>query len=320
MVSGPQISFSASYDKTTKIISAVVGVVLLLPVVATQSLIVGALAAALMLVAYAYSPRRYTISDRYIIVHRLVGNARFPLDGIREVRATTSTDFDGAVRLWGNGGLFGYYGLFRTAKLGKCWWYVTNRNNAVVVITGAKTAVFSPDDAGGFLRAIGAAAPVATVSPGSTPETTGASRSGGVAGKFLGAAIAVVALAVVAFALLYSPGPPDYTLTPTSLTIHDRFYPVTLDASAVDLRHMRVVDIGLDPDWRPTGRTNGFANSHYRCGWFRVSNGQKVRMYQADGKRVILLPAKNGGAPVLLEVAEPEKFVEQVRREWFGRP
>ncbi|MBV9770294.1 MAG: hypothetical protein JOZ32_12035, partial [Bryobacterales bacterium] len=37
------------------------------------------------------------------------------------------------------GGLFGYYGLFTTAKLGKSTWYVTKRENGVVVIAGAKT-------------------------------------------------------------------------------------------------------------------------------------------------------------------------------------
>ena len=86
-------------------------------------------------------------------------------------------------------------------------------------------------------------------------------------------------VAVVAFALLYSPGPPSCTLTPLSLTIHDRFYPVTLQADSVDAEHIRLIDFGVDTEWRPTARTNGFANSHYRSGWFRVASGKTVRMY-----------------------------------------
>ena len=66
----------------------------------------------------------------------------------------------GCIRLWGSGGLFGYYGLFSTAKLGKSTWYVTNRSNAVVLITAAKTILFSPDDPKEFLAAIRSATPI----------------------------------------------------------------------------------------------------------------------------------------------------------------
>ena len=90
------------------------------------------------------------------MIHRLAGPARFPLDDLREARPAAPGDFNGSIRLFGNGGLFGYYGLFRTAKLGKCTWYVTNRANSVVIVTGAKTAVFSPDDVPAFLSAISA--------------------------------------------------------------------------------------------------------------------------------------------------------------------
>jgi hypothetical protein len=79
------------------------------------------------------------------------------------------------------------------------------------------------------------------------------------------------------------------------------------------------VDLGVDADWRPTMRTNGFANGHYRSGWFRVVNGETVRMYRADGTRLILLPPKGTGTSVLLEVDDPERFVREVRALW-SRP
>ena len=134
--------------------------------------------------------------------------------------------------------------------------------------------------------------------------------------NLVGVGIAVVVLGVVAFAFLYSPGPPSYTLTPTSLTIHDRFYPVTVKAADVDVEHIRVVDISRDSEWRPVERTNGFANAHYRSGWFRVANSQKARMYWASGKRLVLLPPKGSGNAVLLEVNRPEEFVRDVQRDW----
>jgi hypothetical protein len=155
-------SFSASYDNSTKLVSASIFVVLLVAMAAIHSYVVGSLAALLLVAAYAWSPRSYTISGRSIIVKRLAGSARIPLDGIREARIATPADLQDCIRTFGNGGLFGYYGQFSTAKLGSCTWYVTNRSNSVVVITRAKTAVFSPDDVDGFLAAVRASAPLPT--------------------------------------------------------------------------------------------------------------------------------------------------------------
>ncbi len=80
----------------------------------TQSAIVTGLAVLLLALCYAYSPRRYEIAGRTLVVNRLVGNVQIALDGVREARAATADDFRGCLRLWGSGGLFGYYGVFQT--------------------------------------------------------------------------------------------------------------------------------------------------------------------------------------------------------------
>jgi hypothetical protein len=136
----------------------------------------------------------------------------------------------------------------------------------------------------------------------------------------MGAAAGILVMLVVGFALLYSPGPPRYTLTSQSLTIHDRFYPVTVQAAAVDVEHIRLIEFGVDTEWRPTARTNGFANAHYRSGWFRVASGKTVRMYWAESKRLVLLPPKGDGAAILLETADPEGFLRQLRQAWTTVP
>lgn len=312
--------FSASYDSTTKIISAAVFVIFVVAVIATKSAITAGVGGAVVIFAYAYSPRGYAIRERSIAVQRLIGNVHIPIEGAREIRTAAADDFRGCIRLWGSGGMFGYYGIFRTSKLGRSTWYVTNRSNAVVVITDAKTALFSPDDVHGFIRALRASGSVPQVTPGARYlDAMRSPGSGGLIGKLIGPAVGIVALAFAALALLYSPGPPSYSLTPDALTIHDRFYPVTVNAAAVDVEHIRIVDAGSDPDWRPTARTNGFANQHYKAGWFRVASGKTVRMYRADSLRLVLLPPKGDGAPVLLETQAPEKFVAEVRREWSRR-
>ncbi len=305
--------FSASYDLPAKIVSAFVCLFLLGAVVLTHMLVVAAPLLLIILVSYAYSPRGYVVGDRSISVERLAGQVRIALDDIRELRRATPDDFRGTIRLWASGGLFGYYGLFRTAKLGKSSWYVTNRKDSVVVITGSKTTLVSPDDVEGFLDAIRASAPV----PASYPEQAlDVPRRSGALATILGVAIGVGAIGLVAAAMSYSPGPPSYTLTPAALTIHDRFYPVTLKRDSIELSQIRVIDLGADPYWRPASRSNGFANSHYQSGWFRLANGQKVRLYRTGGQRLVLLPSRDDVSAVLYQAAEPEAFVAQIRDAW----
>ncbi len=304
-------SFRASYDRTTKIISAAVCTFLLVMAAVTQNVLVACIVVAVVGVSYAYSPRGYTISEGSIVVKRLLGDARVPLEGVLEARRADRDDFRGCIRLWGNGGLFGYYGLFRTSKLGRCTWYVTNRANAVVVTTQAKTALFSPDDVDSFLAAI----------PGvrTTEEfdrVISSRHAKSLTGRLIVPLIVAASLSLVAAAVLYSPGPPRYTLTDDSLSIHDLFYRVTLKASDVDVAHIRDVDLTVDKEWRPVARTNGFANSRYQSGWFRVASGRKVRLYRAGSNRLVLMPPKGDSPPVLLEVNEPERFVETVRQRW----
>ncbi|MFN7998997.1 MAG: PH domain-containing protein [Bryobacteraceae bacterium] len=310
-----KLIFQAPYDTTTKVISAVVCVMLLGIAAAIHMAPVAGIAGLVLLAAWAYSPRRYEIGKGVLAVRRPIGSVRIPLADIREIRPSTADDFRGAIRLWGSGGLFGYYGLFSTAVLGRSWWYVTDRKRAVIVRTDAKTIVVSPDDVSGFVAAIGGGSGPWGPQPGPAQE---AARRGIPAGPVVAVMIAVAVLGLIAAALLYAPGPPPYTLTSDSLTIHDRFYAVTVKAGDVDTGRIRIVDIGSDPEWRPTARTNGFANAHYRSGWFRVANGQTVRMYWADSRHLVLLPPRGDGHAVLLQVPDAEIFFAEVRRKWSG--
>lgn len=310
----PGSCFPASYDRTTKIISTAICVLVLGIALAIQNVLVVCLFFVAMMLAYGYSPRGYTVAGKSITVKRLLRTIHVSLEDAREARMATADDVRGCFRLWGSGGVFGYYGLFWTSRLGKCTWYVTARERPVVVVTASKTTLFSPDDADGFLAAIRAEVRLPEQTTGGAPVEA-ASR----AGMWVVIGVGAVVLAIVAAAFLYSPGPPKYTLGPDSLGIHDRFYAVTLRASEVDVDRIRVVDVRHDPEWRTTARTNGFANAHYKSGWFRVASGAKVRMYRADSTRLVLIPPKGDGAAVLLEAAYPDQFAAQLRREW-SRP
>lgn len=146
--------FSASYDLTTKIVSAVVAVTMLVIAAVVHNIGVGWLSLAILILAFGFSPRAYAVSDGMITVRRPIRNVQVPIRNLREARRVNPEDLKGCIRLWGSGGLFGYYGLFRTTKLGRCIWYATNRKNFVVVTTESKTTLYSPDDVDGFLETV----------------------------------------------------------------------------------------------------------------------------------------------------------------------
>jgi len=311
--------FSVSYDRTTKVVTAVACALLALPAAAVHNLAVRIVAILTVLVSFAYSVRSYNFADGSIVVKRFIGNVRVPLQELQEARAATADDFRGCVRLWGSGGMFGYYGWFRTSRLGRCKWYLTDRSQAVVVRTETQTVLFSPDERDRFLERVRGYAPTVAIVPQEPLLSTLQSYSSADwPGRVAALAVGALALVLVGGVLLYAPGPPSYSLTPQALTIHDSFFPVTVPASAVDVSHIRVIDFAQDPAWRPTSRTNGIGTLHYHAGWFRVANGEKVRLYRGDSQRLVLLPPKGAAAPVLCEVKDPEQFVQSIKREWAG--
>jgi hypothetical protein len=98
------VTFSASYDRSTKIISALVCLFLVAVIADTRSLVFASIAVLLILVSYAYSPRGYVITERSILVQRLAGQPRIALDEVREARRATPDDLRRPRRLRGSGG------------------------------------------------------------------------------------------------------------------------------------------------------------------------------------------------------------------------
>jgi hypothetical protein len=160
VASEDRVDFSAPYDGVTKVISIGFCVFQLILIAAIHNVFVNGSLILIALITYAYSPQGYTVTGRSIIVKRLIGNIRVPLDNLREARRIRPDDLRYVIRLWASGGLFGYFGLYRTSRLGKCTWYATDRKNTVVLIGAKKTTVFSPGDVDGFLQAIRAQVPV----------------------------------------------------------------------------------------------------------------------------------------------------------------
>src|SRR5437763_1274408 len=129
------MQFGATWDTVTKTITAAVAIVVVAVSFTTKIPFAIGVVAFLFALAYAWSPAGYAVSDGALVIRRLLGNISIPLAAIRAARAATADDFRGCIRLFGSGGLFGYYGLFRSAALGKSKWYMTDRRHAVVLFS-----------------------------------------------------------------------------------------------------------------------------------------------------------------------------------------
>jgi hypothetical protein len=153
-------AFGAHHDRMTQIVSACVVVALVAaPLSVARAGLIAvfvALGASLtaIAIAFAFSPRGFEISGEEFRVRRIIGDVVFPLVSLQFAREATPADFRGCVRLWGSGGLFGYYGLFWSKALGKSRWYVTDRSKAIILTNGSQTVLVSPEDRDGFVAAI----------------------------------------------------------------------------------------------------------------------------------------------------------------------
>ena len=99
----------------------------------------------LVVVTAFFTVRGYTITPTEIRVHRLGWTTRLPLAGLESAKVEADA-MRSALRLFGNGGLFAFTGLYRNRTLGSFRAFVTDRQRTVVLRYSEKTTVLSPDD------------------------------------------------------------------------------------------------------------------------------------------------------------------------------
>jgi hypothetical protein len=111
---------------------------------------------------WAFAPRGFTIGDGRL---RILKNGwlatSIPLEAIRTVTLLEDNALQGSLKLLGMGGLFGYYGFFRSPTLGAYRLHATRGGGLVLVKTETRTHVLSPEPPDAFVEALLAAAPAA---------------------------------------------------------------------------------------------------------------------------------------------------------------
>jgi hypothetical protein len=112
--------------------------------------------AAVPAMAYAASPLGYAIDNSGLYVERkALKTLKIPLNQITNVRYLPRPALQGAIRIYGTGGLFGWAGRYRIPGLGTVSMHATNLDQLIVIQRRhRKTIVISPADSEAFLSCL----------------------------------------------------------------------------------------------------------------------------------------------------------------------
>ncbi|GGH35571.1 PH domain-containing protein [Dyadobacter endophyticus] len=162
--------YTASIDKPTKIIT--IGLTALFVAISVFEFLtfsadakIGAFVSTAILIAvyaagYIYRPLAYTLTEDGLTVHRPINDVTYSLQALDSVRIVTKEQLKFTIRTFGVGGFWGYFGKFYNSVYGKMTWYVTRRDQMVLIKTDNKTILLSPDDIDSFTGELNSFAPI----------------------------------------------------------------------------------------------------------------------------------------------------------------
>ncbi len=155
--------FTASLDKTAKWVTAGTAVLFVLICILSPALQQGpyfvSVGIALILVSiylgsYLFRVTAYEVTPDRLIIHRPLKDKVLEKKDIIRVELLIAGALKRSLRLFGNGGLFGYYGKFSNSRFGYMTWYATNRTNPVLLhMTGGKKVIITPNEGEAFVAA-----------------------------------------------------------------------------------------------------------------------------------------------------------------------
>jgi hypothetical protein len=159
--------FNASLDKTAIVLTVLI-TVLFATIIGGQYAIIADAGRAVPIyttvgclaiygLAFAFRPAGYVVTADEVIISRPLADVHIRRADIKRVAALPARDIGGAIRLFGVGGLFGYYGKYANTLLGRMTWYATRRDTPVLVETTAgKKYILTPDNPSSFVGALAA--------------------------------------------------------------------------------------------------------------------------------------------------------------------
>ncbi len=107
------------------------------------------------LIPYLFHPVKYVIDNEKLIIKRPLKPYEIELKEIKKIEPLNEEDLKGKIRVFGSGGVFGYFGKFRNKRFGTMSFFATRLSNYVHILTiDGKNLILTPDDREEFIRTI----------------------------------------------------------------------------------------------------------------------------------------------------------------------
>lgn len=160
-------TFTTSLDKFNKITTIAVCVVIIGVIVFALTLtdelvneqkalpVIPISLTLILLIAYAFRPNNYAVSDDKLLIHRMISDVKILRSDIKSVEMIDESKVKNSIRTFGSGGFFGSYGKFWNSTLGSMTWYITRKENFVLVTTNdEKKILLTPDEPEAFVTSL----------------------------------------------------------------------------------------------------------------------------------------------------------------------
>ena len=106
----------------------------------------------MLVVTYGFSPKGYAFQDGQLVIYRPFRKKFFATEDMQTATLVDKKELKKSIRVFGVGGLFGYFGLFRNSRYGTMIWYASRRDQFVVIERSNERAlVLTPDDPNSFV-------------------------------------------------------------------------------------------------------------------------------------------------------------------------
>lgn len=112
-----------------------------------NAIIVGAVLIVVMLLAIAFKPLCYILTEDKLVIKRLAGDISITKKDVKSAEILAAYKAGTLIRGFGIGGYFGYTGRYYSTKLGWLSMYATRRDKKMLITTNqGKQFILTPDE------------------------------------------------------------------------------------------------------------------------------------------------------------------------------
>jgi hypothetical protein len=106
-------------------------------------------------ICWGFSVQYYEINTHNILIKTFFRYVTIRREEIQHVEILSREQLRWSIRIFGVGGLFGYYGKFASRQLGRMTWYATDLSHGVLITTkSGKKILVTPDEQQKFVNSL----------------------------------------------------------------------------------------------------------------------------------------------------------------------